>query len=158
MPTMASLVEEFQRQAWLVHGRVPYAQAQPRTRTEQHRMLEKAAEAILMTQGIKVQVGIGGQLMLRLPGTADVAGMVQTAAEAEAVQEDRVQGADGFFLGQAVGTENQRNTGGRLVVFVVSWSKVVHVLRKERIPRQTKTETRMATPDNVSGMLFFFGR
>ena len=111
-----------------------------------------------MTQGIKVQVGIGGQLMLRLPGSADVAGMVQTAAEAEAVQEDRVQGADGFFLGQAVGTENQRNTGGRLVVFMVSWSKVVHVLRKERIPRQTKTETKMATPDNVSGILFLFGR
>ena len=103
MPTMASLVEEFQRQAWLVHGRVPYAQAQPRTRTEQHQMLEKAAEAILMTQGIKVQVGIGGQLMLRLPGSADVAGMVQTAAEAEAVQEGRVQGADGFFLGTSSG-------------------------------------------------------
>ena len=66
MPAMASVVEEFQRKVWLVHGRVPYTQAQPRTRTEQHWMLEKAAEAILLMPGIKVQVGIGGQLILPL--------------------------------------------------------------------------------------------
>ena len=65
MPTMAAIVEEFQREARLVHGRIPYAQTHPRTRTEQHPMLEKAAEAILLMPGIKVLVGIGGQLILR---------------------------------------------------------------------------------------------
>ena len=85
MPTMHSAVEAFRHQASLVPARVAYAQAQPRTRSEQLRWLEKVAEAVLLAPGLKIRLGVGGQLILRLPIGPDDARLLETAEEAEAV-------------------------------------------------------------------------
>ena len=57
---MIDVMEALCLQASQVAGRVPYIQAQPRTRWEQERLLEKAATAILLAPGLRYMPGAAG--------------------------------------------------------------------------------------------------
>ena len=61
---MNGVVEALCSQTSQVAGRVPYSQAQPRTRWEQLRLLEKAAAAILLAPGLKIHPRSSGELVL----------------------------------------------------------------------------------------------
>ena len=91
MPSIADLVRQFEEAVMAMPGRVAYADAGPRTRSRQLRVVESLAACVLQAPALRITTNADGQLAIRLP-TPSGPGVLWTAEEMEAVHQDCCQG------------------------------------------------------------------